>query len=80
MNPACSQRQADEEYLAWAAAAERVVFTQDADFLRLHAQGLSHAGIVYVHQQTPIGDIIRGLMLGQQVLDPVDTRNHAAFL
>ena len=70
----------DEEHLARAAAAKRVIFTQDADFLRLHAQGLSHGGIVYAHQQTSVGDIIRGLMLIYQVLGPEDMRNHVEFL
>jgi predicted nuclease of predicted toxin-antitoxin system len=41
---------ADEAHLALAAAEMRVVFTQDADFLRLHAEGIPHAGIVYAHQ------------------------------
>jgi len=70
----------DEEHLDQAAAEGRVIFTQDADFLRLHAKGLSHAGIVYAHQQTPIGDVIRGLMLIYQVLEPRDMHNHVEFL
>ena len=70
----------DEEHLDQAAAQGRVIFTQDADFLRLHAKGLSHAGIVYAHQQTPIGDVIRGLMLIYQVLEPRDMHNHVEFL
>jgi uncharacterized protein with PIN domain len=70
----------DEEHLDQAAAQGRVIFTQDADFLRLHAKGLSHAGIVYAHQQTPIGDVIRGLMLIYQVLEPRDMHSHVEFL
>lgn len=42
----------DEEPLARAADDGPVIFTQDADFLRLHAKGPSHAGIVSAHQQT----------------------------
>ncbi|WP_410335964.1 DUF5615 family PIN-like protein, partial [Longimonas sp.] len=37
----------DQEHLASAAAEGWVVFTQDADFLRLHAEGFSRAGIAY---------------------------------
>ena len=44
------------------------------------ARGLSHAGIVYAHQQTAIGDIIRGLTLVYQVLGPEDMRDHVEFL
>ena len=70
----------DEDHLALATEQGRVVFTQDADFLRLHAAGTLHAGIVYVRQQTPIGYIVRGLMMVYQVLEPEDMQNHVEFL
>jgi hypothetical protein len=70
----------DETHLTVAASEGRVIFTQDADFLRLHAQGNTHAGIVYAHQQTPIGMIVRGLMLIYQVLDPKDMQDHVEFI
>jgi len=70
----------DEEHLALAASNGRVIFTQDDDLLRLHAMGIGHAGIAYVHQRTTIGDIIRGLMLIYQVLEPNDMQNHVEFL
>ena len=70
----------DKDHLALATEEGRVIFTQDADFLRLHAEGVRHAGIVYVRQQTPIGYIIRGLMLIYQVLEPEDMQNHVEFL
>jgi hypothetical protein len=59
----------DEEHLARAHAECRVLYTQDNDFLRLHAAGVEHSGIVYAPQGTSIGDIIRGLILIHQVLD-----------
>jgi predicted nuclease of predicted toxin-antitoxin system len=34
----------DEAHLALATQQGRVIFTQDADFLRLHATGIEHAG------------------------------------
>jgi len=37
-------------------------------------------GIAYVHQRTPIGDVIRGLMLIYQTLDPAEMDNHVEFL
>jgi len=70
----------DEAHLALANREERVVFTQDADFLRLHAEGVPHAGIVYAHQQTRIGAIVRGLVLIFRILEPQDMRNHVEFL
>ena len=70
----------DETHLVLATSQGRVVFTQDVDFLRLHAAGISHAGIAYAHQQVPIGHIVRGLMLIYQVLEPKDMQNHVEFL
>jgi predicted nuclease of predicted toxin-antitoxin system len=70
----------DEDVLALATTQGRVIFTQDADFLRLHAAGRTHAGIVYAHQQTQIGDIVRGRVLIYQVLEPRDMRDHVEFV
>jgi predicted nuclease of predicted toxin-antitoxin system len=70
----------DAEHLAKANADGRVMFSHDADFLRLHAEGAQHAGIVYAAQGTSTGDIIRGLMLIHQVLGAEDMRDHVEFL
>jgi predicted nuclease of predicted toxin-antitoxin system len=51
----------DEDHVAFAKKEGRVIFSQDEDFLRLHAQGFEHSGIVYAHQRTPIGEIVRAL-------------------
>jgi len=58
----------------------RVVFTQDEDFLRLHAAGADYAGIAYTHQGASIGEIIRGLMLIHQVLDAPDMNRKLEYL
>ncbi len=47
--------------LAFARSVGRAVFTQDEDFLRLHAEGQPHSGIVFARQGVSIGDVIRGL-------------------
>ena len=70
----------DEEQLARAGSRGRVILTHDDDFLRLHARQIQHSGIVYAHQRTPIGEVIRGLMLVHQVLDAASMRNHVEFL
>jgi hypothetical protein len=57
-----------EAQLAFALTAGRVIFTQDGDFLRLAASGVSHAGVVYAPQGTSIGLIVRGLLLIHNVL------------
>lgn len=51
----------DEAQLAMATEKRRVLFTQDDDFLSLHATGIEHSGIVYVYQGTSIGYMVRGL-------------------
>jgi hypothetical protein len=66
----------DEDHFVLATNQGRVIFTQDADFLRLHAAGIEHAGIAYAPQQTPVGPLVRGLMLIYQVLEPEDMHNH----
>jgi hypothetical protein len=70
----------DVEQLALAQNQGRVILTQDDDFLRLHAQGKAHSGIVYARQPTPIGEMIRGLMLIYQVLDADEMKDHVEFL
>ena len=70
----------DEEHLAWARSESRVLFTQDPDFLRLHGAGVQHAGIVYAPHGTSIGDIIRGLILIHQVLEPEEMKDHVEYL
>ena len=69
----------DEQHLAFAVGEGRGIFTQDADFLRLHAAGRPHRGIVYAPQQTPVGYVIRGLMLIYDVLAPEDMINQWSF-
>jgi hypothetical protein len=56
------------------------VFTQGDDFLRLHAAGAEHAGIVYAPVEMPIGEIIRGLMLIHELLDPEEMERHVEFM
>ncbi|MEP7235370.1 MAG: DUF5615 family PIN-like protein [Ignavibacteriota bacterium] len=70
----------DEEHLEFARREERVIFTQDDDFLKLHADGVEHAGIIYAPQGSAIGGVIRGLALIQQVLTSDDMVSHVEFL
>lgn len=71
----------DEEHLAFAYQNQWVLFTQDDDFLRLHAAGHVHAGIAYAHQQRlSIGEIIRGLMLIYDMLRPEEMMGHVEYL
>lgn len=71
---------ADEAHLALAHREGRVLFTQDADFLRLATAGAPHAGIVYIGQHTPPGAIIQRLMLVYQVLSAEEMVSNIEFL
>ncbi len=71
----------DIEHLAFLRAQGRVVFTEDADFLRLDAAGENHPGIAYCHQQTrSIGEILRALVLIWEILEPEEMRNHVEYI
>lgn len=70
----------DEEHLAFANKEGRTIFTQDGDFLRLNSKGFEHRGIVYAHQRTSIGKVVRGLLLIHQVLETDGMKNHIEFL
>ncbi len=70
----------DEQHLAFARSAGRVVVTRDVDFLRLNAQGIEHSGVVFWTQRRSIGGLISALdMLGAQA-GPVDLENQVRFL
>ena len=70
----------DQAQLDLAAIQGRVIFTQDADFLRLHSKGRDHGGIIYAAQSTNAGELIRGLVLIYQILPAEDMQNHVEFL
>ena len=63
--------ESDLSHLESASSMGRVLVTSDADFLRLAASGVSHAGIIFGAQSTHrIGDWVRGLALICFVLTP----------
>lgn len=70
----------DVDHLTYTTERQCVIFSQDDDFLRLHAAGLSHTGIVYAHQRTPIGVVIQGLLLIHEVVEPHEMMNHVEFI
>jgi hypothetical protein len=71
----------DLDHIAFANANGRVIFSNDPDFLRLHDEGVQHEGIAFCHQQSrSIGQIIRGLELIWEVLEPDDMRHRVEFI
>ena len=70
----------DETLLHDALSQERVLFSQDEDFLILHQKGFRHAGIAYAPQQSAIGDLVRGLLLIHDILTAEEMRGQVEFL
>jgi predicted nuclease of predicted toxin-antitoxin system len=71
----------DEEHLAYALRENRVIITQDSDFLVLHHRQIEHAGIVYYKPQTrSVKQLLRSLLLIYELFSPDDMRNHVEFL
>jgi hypothetical protein len=71
----------DEKQLAHALAEGRVLFTQDRDFLKLHAAGVSHRGIAYCDKDTlSIGEIITRLVLIWEIYEPEEMAGRVEYL
>jgi predicted nuclease of predicted toxin-antitoxin system len=71
----------DEKQIAYASSVGRVIFTQDRDFLRLHAAGVPHAGIAYCDKDTKsIGEIVTMLLLIWQVYEPEEMANRVEYI
>lgn len=71
----------DEEQLTYATSQGRVLFTQDADFLRLDATGVIHSGIAFGHEGTrSIGEIIRRRTLIWEIYEPDEMESRVEFI
>jgi predicted nuclease of predicted toxin-antitoxin system len=71
----------DDEQLAFCDTQGRVLFTQDHDFLRLHAPGITHPGIVYCAMDTrSIGEMIQGIVLIWEIMEPDEMVSRVEFL
>lgn len=67
--------------LEFALSQKRIIFTQDTDFLRMHQSGISHCGIVYCSQGAKsMGEVIKGLILIWELLEPNDMFGKVEFL
>ncbi len=71
----------DRAQLAFAAASRRVLVTHDAGFIRLHAERVAHAGIVYSRQgAASLGEVLRRLVLIHDLLTPEEMTDRIEFL
>jgi uncharacterized protein with PIN domain len=71
----------DYDHLVRATRLNRVLVTTDVDFLRLAAEGISHAGIIFgIQQEHTIGDWVKALELICFVYTAEDLQNHVEYL
>jgi hypothetical protein len=57
----------DIDHLQFATNQARSLYSNDTDFLALHASGVSHAGIIYAAVGTAFRDAIDGLEMISRV-------------
>jgi len=70
----------DVDHVAFVLANQRVIYTNDENYLILTDQGVSHAGIVYCRQgSSSIGEIIRFLALLHACLTADEMRGTVEF-
>jgi hypothetical protein len=71
----------DESHLEFARQEERVIFTNDPDFLRFTSEGIAHPGIAYCARNTrSIGYIVRHLCLMHDCLTAEEMRGRVEYL
>jgi hypothetical protein len=71
----------DPAHLEFALREQRVVVTNDADFLAFANQSIDHAGIAYAPRGSrSIGQIVRHLCLMNDCLEPADMTGRVEYL
>ena len=71
----------DRDQIAFAREQQRVIFTQDDDFLKLHQANVPQAGIAYCHQGSrSLGEIVKTLTLIWEWVDPEGLIGQVEFI
>lgn len=71
----------DEEHVEYAHSSERVIYTHDSDFVKLHDAGVVHSGIVYNPAgHKTIGEVVRYLCLMHDCLESGEMAGQLEFL
>ena len=72
---------ADSLILEYARQQGRVIYTRDADYLRLNSSGVQHLGILYHHpSKYSIGEAIDTIALACHALSMDEMRNRVEYL
>jgi predicted nuclease of predicted toxin-antitoxin system len=71
----------DEDQLRFALAGDRVMVTQDQDFLNLASAGIKHAGVVFcAAPKLSIGSCVRSLLLYHECCTQDELRGRVEFI
>ena len=70
----------DIAHLEFALRENRVLVTQDSDFLLYHAQGRPHAGLAFFRNGAAVGYIIAELLMLHAVMAPEEMRDRLEYL
>lgn len=71
----------DDRHLEFCRSQQRVIVTHDVDFVRLHAMGIKHAGVIYCHQSKyGTGELISLLTLAWEILDSSGMNDRLEYL
>ena len=74
----------DRMLLERAEDLQRVMFSQDQDFLveahRRQVAGIPFAGVIYARQLVSVGDCIRDLEIIAKACDPEDLANRVEYI
>jgi hypothetical protein len=73
------QRISDEEQLAYATAAGRVLVTSDRDFVQLAAIAAPHGGVLLMQRLLSIGAAIEYLELAAPALSADEVRDQLVY-
>ncbi len=70
----------DEQHVAFALASQRVIFTNDADYLRIAESGANHMGIVYCPANSrSVGYLVRFLCLMHDCMTPDELKGQVEY-
>lgn len=69
----------DVEQLSFAALQNRVVVTEDRDFVRLASSQLPHAGIILLQRSLSIGGYVEYLELMARITESEEIRNQLVY-
>jgi uncharacterized protein with PIN domain len=71
----------DEKIIDKAHEQERIIYTRDDDFLKIHSRGYSHRGIIYHHPLSySIGEAIQKLEIFCQIVSCEEMKGKIKFL